>query len=157
VLLYPHQDAWYLPLTLRPKNLPDHPGQVSLPGGAIEPGETSREAALREFHEELGGQGPRIELLGPLSPIYLHVSNFHVKPWLGVCRQRPPLTPNPSEVETIFEVPLPHLLDPANFGSHRRKSGDRSFIAPHFLWQSHQIWGATCMILGELITIVEGL
>src|SRR3989304_711857 len=59
VLLYPHRDGWHLPLTLRPSHLPDHAGQVSLPGGAIQPGERSWEAAVREFHEEPGARHRR--------------------------------------------------------------------------------------------------
>ncbi|MHC4179726.1 MAG: NUDIX hydrolase [Planctomycetota bacterium] len=157
VLLYPHSRQWHLPLTLRPEHLPDHGGQISLPGGAVEPGETSRQAALREFHEELGEGGPEIELLGRLSTAYVQASNFLVTPWVGATRRRPELTPNPAEVEQLLEVPLAHLLDPANFGSRRREHGGRPYTAPHFAWQSHRIWGATCAILGELVTVLEGL
>jgi 8-oxo-dGTP pyrophosphatase MutT (NUDIX family) len=157
VLLYPHRGQWHLPLTRRPAHLPDHAGQISLPGGAVEPGETSRQAALREFHEELGRRGREIELLGRLSPVYVQASNFHVTPWVGVTDSRPELTPNPDEVEQVLEIPLAHLLDPANFGSHPRQHQGRPYTAPHFTWQSHRIWGATCAILGELVAVLEGL
>ncbi len=156
VLLYPHHRQWHLPLTLRPEHLPDHAGQISLPGGAIEPGETSRQAALREFHEELGDDGQTVEMLGRLSDAYVQASNFLVTPWVGVAQSRPELTPNPAEVEQLLELPLSHLLDPANFGSHRRQHENQSYTAPHFAWQSHRIWGATCAILGELVTVLEG-
>jgi 8-oxo-dGTP pyrophosphatase MutT (NUDIX family) len=155
VLLYPHDESWHIPLTLRPTSLPDHGGQISLPGGAIEPGETSREAAIREFHEELGADGLPIEILGRLSPLYVSASNFRVKPWVGVTRQQPHLVANPTEVEEIIEVPLPHLLDPANLGSQQRHTDGISYTAPHFRWQSHRIWGATCLILGELVTLLS--
>ena len=155
VLLYPHADGWCLPLTLRPADLPDHAGQVSLPGGAIEPGESAPDAALRELDEELGPISQKIELLGRLSPIYVSVSNFKVEPWVGVTEPRPELAPNPAEVEELFEVPLAHLLDDANFGSRRRVHQGRPYTAPHFVWKSHRIWGATCMILGELVTILK--
>ncbi|OHB82110.1 MAG: hypothetical protein A2V98_18200 [Planctomycetes bacterium RBG_16_64_12] len=157
VLLYPHHDGWHLPLTLRPSHLPDHAGQVSLPGGAIEPGETSWEAAVREFHEELGAADQRIDRVGRLSPLFVAASNFRVKPWVGVAACRPPLALNPAEVDEILEVPLAHLLDPAHFGSHQRHQKGRSYTAPHFLWQTHRIWGATCMILGELVALLEEL
>ena len=156
VLLYPHHRQWHLPLTLRPEHLADHAGQVSLPGGAVEPGETSRQAAIREFHEELGEGGRNIELLGQLSAAYVQASNFLVTPWVGATDGRPELIPNPAEVEQLLEVPLTHLLDPANFGSHRRQHQGQSYTAPHFTWQSHRIWGATCAILGELVTVLEG-
>lgn len=155
VLLYPHEESWHIPFTLRPTSLPDHGGQISLPGGAIEPGETSREAAIREFHEELGADGLPIEILGRLSPLYVSASNFRVEPWVGVTRQHPRLVANPAEVEEVIEVPLPHLLDPANLGSHRRRSNGKSYRAPHFGWKSHRIWGATCLILGELVTLLS--
>ncbi len=154
-LLYPHDGQWHLPLTLRPAHMEDHAGQVSLPGGAIEPGETSRQAAVREFHEEVGAAGHAVELLGRLTTVYVHASNFVVTPWVAATPQRPELTPNPDEVEELIEVPLPHLLDPANFGSHRREYRGRSYTAPHFAQGAHRIWGATCLILGELVTLVE--
>jgi len=155
ILLYPHEDRWHLPLTLRPSHLPDHAGQISLPGGAVELGETGDQAAIREFHEELGALGEAMELLGRLSPIYVHASNFRVEPWVGVMDHRPTLTPNPAEVEQLLEIPLDHLLDPNNFGSHERHDRGHTYSAPHFAWQTHRIWGATCMILGEFVTIVE--
>ena len=54
-------------------------------------------------------------------------------------------------------MPLAHLLDPAHFGSHARQHEGHAYSAPHFLFQSHRIWGATCMILGELVTVLEEL
>lgn len=155
VLLYPHGGQWHLPLTLRPGHLADHGGQISLPGGALEPGETSRQAAIREFHEELGAEKEEFELLGQLSPLYVRASNFLVTPWVGAAAGRPRLAPNPAEVEELLEVPLPHLFEEANFATHRRYHQGRPYTAPHFVWQSHRIWGATCLILGELITVLQ--
>ncbi len=157
LLLYGHEGRWRLPLTLRPAHLPDHAGQVSLPGGAIEPGETGRQAALREFHEELGAVEQQIELLGRLSSVYVQASNFCIEPWVGASGRRPQLVPHPAEVDTVFEVPVDHLLDPANFGCHQRRYKGHLYSAPHFVWQSHRIWGATCMILGEFVTLLEEL
>ena len=156
-LLYPHKGGRHLPLTLRPSHLPDHAGQVCLPGGAIGPGETSEEAAVREFHEELGAADHPIDMLGRLSPLYLPRSGFHVEPWVGVTDCRPRLAPNPAEVDQLLEVPLAHLLDPAHFGTHQRHDKGRLYTAPHFAWQTYRIWGATCMILGELVTLLEAL
>lgn len=157
VLLYPHEGSWHLPLTLRPAHLPDHPGQISLPGGAMMPGETSRQAALREFCEELGAPHYAIEILGALSPVYVQASRFRVEPWVGWTAQRPPMKPNPDEVAALLEVPLQHLLDPRHRGKHLRKECNRRYWAPHFQWQQHRIWGATCMILSELVAMLEGI
>jgi 8-oxo-dGTP pyrophosphatase MutT (NUDIX family) len=157
ILLYPHEDRWHIPLTLRPAHLPDHAGQISLPGGAIEAGESSVAAAIREFHEELGAVGLEIQRLGRLSSIYVQVSNFRVDPWVGVAQRRPDWVPNPVEVERLLEIPLEHLRDPANLGCHDRHHGDSCYRAPHFLWRTDRIWGATCTILGELVTVLEDL
>ncbi len=157
LLVYPHQDRWQVPLTLRPEHLPAHAGQVSLPGGAIGPGETSQEAALREFHEELGAIEEPIRVLGPLSPIYVHASNFRIEPWVATAERRPAMNPNPEEVADLFEIPLGHLVDPANFGYHVREHQGTRYEAPHFFWPPHCIWGATCMILGEFVTVLEEL
>lgn len=157
LLVYPHGDRWHVPLTLRPEHLPAHAGQVSLPGGAVGPGETGQEAAIREFHEELGGVEEPIRVLGPLSPIYVHASNYRIEPWVGTAERRPAMTPNPAEVAELFEIPLSHLTDPANFGYHVREYEAVRYEAPHFLWPPHRIWGATCMILGEFVTVLEEL
>jgi len=157
ILLYPHEDRWHVPLTLRPPHLAAHAGQVSLPGGEIGPGETSQAAALREFHEELGAVEESIRILGPLSSIYVRASNFRVEPWVGAAERRPAMTPNPEEVAELLEIRLRHLLDPANFGYHVREVQGVGYEAPHFSWPPHRIWGATCRILGELVTVVEEL
>jgi 8-oxo-dGTP pyrophosphatase MutT (NUDIX family) len=156
LLLYPHEGAWYLPLTLRPEHLAFHAGQVSLPGGAVEPGESSSEAAVREFHEELGDDGQPIRLLGSLPTIVVHASNYRVTPWLATVERRPLFTPNPEEVERLLEIPLAFLLDPANLGNRQREFRGEVYTAPHFHFEGHQIWGATCRILGQLVTMLEG-
>ncbi len=154
-LLYPIDGRWHLPFTVRPQHLPDHAGQVCLPGGALEPGESPEQAALREFHEEVGADNVVPEIVGSLSPMYVHVSNFRVDPFVAICRRQPEFVPSPAEVDEILEIPLDHLLDPANLACHERSHDGHAYQAPHFCWQSHQIWGATCLILGELVTVIN--
>lgn len=156
-LLYPHDGVWHMPLTVRPTTMTDHAGQVSLPGGLIEPGESTSEAALRELAEELGIADSRIELLGELSPLYLFVSNFQVTPWVGVLPQRPTIVANEHEVAEVLEVPVPYMIDPANIGRHARDHRGIEFSAPHIRFGGHHIWGATGMILGEFIALAEEL
>lgn len=155
MLLYPDEGRWYLPLTLRPKHLPDHAGQISLPGGSIDAGETSREAALRELHEELGIEESEVSLLGQLSPLYVWGTNFLVTPWVGATSVRPTWIPSEDEVAEVLEVPLAHLADPANVFQHAFHRRGIHFTAPHYEFQSHRIWGATAMMLAELVEIAR--
>lgn len=156
LLLFWDQDRWKIPLTVRQDTLPDHPGQICLPGGAVEAGETIDAAAIRECREELGFK-EHIDLIGGLSPLYVGVSNFLIETRVGVLDRRPLWCPNVREVAEVLEIPLDHLFDEAHFGSRERFSHGRSFLAPFFAWKNHEIWGATCMILGEFITVVEGM
>lgn len=155
ILFYPREGQWTVPLTLRPSHLPDHAGQICLPGGALEAEESGRDAAVREFHEELGAEGHAIQLIGRLSTLYVNASNFAIEPWVGFTDRRPAMVPDAREVEALLEVPLAHLLDPESLGWQTRMYQGTPYTAPHFLWQTHCIWGATCMILGELVTLLE--
>ncbi len=154
VLLYPVEGCWHVPLTLRAADLACHAGQISLPGGAVEPGETGRQAAIREFHEELGAEGCDLQMLGRLTPLYVRASNFRVVPWVAAAAERPHWKPCPCEVAQLLEVPLSHLCDEANLDNHPREYRGQPYTAGHITWQSHRIWGATCMILGELVTLL---
>ena len=156
-LLYPREERWHLPLMLRPLHMPDHGGQVSLPGGMIEAGESSRQAALREYSEELGAAADGLEVLGQLTPLYLFASNFQITPWVAVTDQLPTWSPSEREVERLLEVPLEHLLDPAATGHVERRQRGLAFRAPCFQWESERIWGATCMILAELVATLREL
>jgi 8-oxo-dGTP pyrophosphatase MutT (NUDIX family) len=154
VLLYPIDGQWHLPLTVRPATMVVHAGQISLPGGRVEAGETAPQAVLRELEEELGVGRDEVELLGPLSPLYLYVSNFLVMPWVGWCVRRPRFAPDPGEVAEVLELPLAHLLLPSSRGTHTRRNRGVAFSAPHFQWGRHRIWGATAMVLGELAELL---
>jgi 8-oxo-dGTP pyrophosphatase MutT (NUDIX family) len=157
VLLYPQSGQWHVPLILRPAHMPDHASQVSFPGGVIEPGEESRQAALREFSEELGAPAEGIELLGQLSELYLFASNFRITPWVGVAGVAPRWNPSRDEVDRLLEIPLRHLLDPAQTSSIERRQRGLGFRAPCFCWESERIWGATSMILAELVSSLAEL
>jgi 8-oxo-dGTP pyrophosphatase MutT (NUDIX family) len=154
-LMYLLDGEWHLPMMLRPDSLAHHAGQISLPGGIVEPGETNQETALRELEEELGISRYSALLLGQLSPLYLYGTNFLITPWVAVLRGPAVFQPNPAEVQEILQVPLSHLLNPANRSSHIEQRGSLQFAAPHFNWQKHQVWGATSMILAELVAVLE--
>lgn len=152
ILLYPSAVGWTLPLTLRPETLSVHAGQVSLPGGRIHTRESPEQAACREFEEELGVSAAEFPLLGRLSPLFVYGSNFFVQPCVATTGERPRLEPNPSEVERVVELPLAELFNESRHGCHWIRRNEIRFRAPHLLWDGCRIWGATRMILGELIS-----
>jgi 8-oxo-dGTP pyrophosphatase MutT (NUDIX family) len=142
-------------LTLRSSRLSAHGGQVSFPGGRIEAGETPEAAAVREAAEEVG-LDPRLpELLGRL-PEHVTGTGFRIIPVVGLVPGPLNLTPDPSEVEEPFEVPLSVILDPS---APERRSGEwqgrrREFwVWPH---ERHYIWGATAAILVNLARVLRG-
>jgi 8-oxo-dGTP pyrophosphatase MutT (NUDIX family) len=158
--LYQKDHDWLLPLTLRPANMKDHGGQICLPGGAIEAGETPEMAAVRELHEELGIPASDVRTLGRLTSLYLFVSNFWVTPLVAVLTREPHMQPNPAEVEQIIEAQLAQMIDPTQHGQHERQVQSDphvrwSYAAPHIEVDGQRVWGATAVILGELIELVS--
>ena len=155
ILLYQNKDCWHVPLTVRPAHLPDHGGQVSLPGGMVETGETAETAALRELEEELRIPRDQVSVLGPLSPLFVFVSNFRIWPFVavhhGVCLMRP----NTQEVAQLLEIPLTHLAD-SEQKSYQQMSRDGVVFRATGMWHRDQfIWGATAMILGEFLALLQ--
>lgn len=155
ILLYPTPAGWSLPLTLRPAELRPHGGQISLPGGTLEAGETSEQAARRELEEELGVPATEVRSLGKLSDIYVFASNHLVTPWISVCQSQPVWIPQAAEVAEVIELPLQHLASSDSLHCTDRRVGGVQFRSPHIAVGGHQIWGATCLILGELVHLLE--
>ena len=140
-------DGLQLLLTQRSADLPDHPGQISFPGGRVEPSDRSHdEAALREAAEEVGLPSPNVTVLGHLAQ-YETVTGFRVTPVVGWVEPPFDLVRDPVEVADIFEVPLEFVLDPANQQRHFRMLGTtrRDFWA--IPWRERYIWGATAAML----------
>ena len=91
LLIYPHEDAWHMPLTLRGSNLRHHTGQISLPGGRLDAGESVEQAALREAHEEIGVTPVDVDVLGRLTPLPVYVSGHLLHPIVGYAARGPDL------------------------------------------------------------------
>lgn len=141
--------------TQRTQHLKSHSGQVSFPGGRAEPGDASAEfTALREAQEEIGLALQRVEILGRL-PEYHTRTGFRVTPVIGLIQPPLELTPDPREVESVFEVPLSFLLDPANRQRRTRELQGRSVGFYVFEYQGHMIWGATAGMLVNLHKMLE--
>ena len=134
-------------LTQRSDTLPDHPGQISFPGGRVEPDDASIEAAaLREAHEEIGLPQDRVSVLGRLAR-YETVTGFAVTPVVGWIEPPFPIASDPVEVADVFEVPLAFLLEPGNQQRHFRMLGEvrRDYFA--IPYAERYIWGATAAML----------
>lgn len=148
--LYPDaQGGWSIPLTLRPPQMIDHAGQVSLPGGRSEKGETVWQTACREYGEELGCNTSYLQPVGQLKSLYVYASRHVVTPILSVCTEPTTFQPNPEEVAELLFLPLSQLmqLDAIKVGVMKR--GTATFNAPGFWVDRHFVWGATAMVLGE--------
>ncbi|WP_146679692.1 NUDIX hydrolase [Pirellula sp. SH-Sr6A] len=148
--LYPNGNGgWSIPLTLRPPQMLDHAGQVSLPGGRSEKGESVWQTACREYGEELGCTTSFLQPVGQLKSLYVYASRHVVTPVLSVCQEPTPFLPNADEVAELLFLPLEQLLlhDAIKVGVMKR--GNATFNAPGFWVGQHFVWGATAMILGE--------
>lgn len=154
LLLYPVDDLPHLVLTVRSAVLPHHPGQVSLPGGALDEGETVERAALREAHEEVGIDPAQVRLLGCLTPVHVVISGFVLHPVIGLCERRPAFRNAAHEVARILEVPLDALLGPSRLRRERRWYQGREYDVPYFDLCGEKVWGATAMVLAELATLL---
>lgn len=160
LLLYPHNGDWHVPLTVRASHLRQHTGQVSLPGGRVDPGETLEQAALREAAEEVALDAALVEIVGQLTPLHIPVSRHMLHPIVGVARERPPLHPAASEVARLLEVPLSQLRAPdAVRWEQRIRERPPAVLmdVPYFDVDGARVWGATAMILAEFLAIAEEL
>jgi len=153
LLLYAVDGQAHLVLTVREAALPQHAGQVSLPGGAVEQGESIAEAALREAQEEIGIDPAAVRLLGGLSPLHIPVSRFLLHPLVGVCDSRPRLRPQRGEVARILEPPFAELADRRRLALEKRLIKGREYLIPYIRLRGEKIWGATAMVLAEFLTL----
>ena len=151
-----HPQGLSVLFTLRTPNLSAHAGQVSFPGGRVEPGDADEAAAaLRETEEEIGLRRDRIRLVGRLDT-YVTRTGFRIYPLVGFVTPPLALTPDPQEVADVFEVPLDFLIDPAN----RRRESRLYQGRERFFWaipyDSRYIWGATAGMVVNLSELLWG-
>ncbi len=146
--------GWQILLTRRTEHLPQHAGQISFPGGRIEPTDQDAVAgALRETDEELGIAPAHVRPLGLLD-VYGTISFYAVTPVLGIIDAHAQITPDPREVAEVFELPLAFVLDPANLKREERlfRGRVRGYYA--YAFEDRYIWGATA---GMLVNLLERL
>ncbi|HLY64877.1 MAG TPA: CoA pyrophosphatase [Chloroflexota bacterium] len=152
LLLVPRDDGLRVLLTERRAHLKDHAGELSLPGGHVEPDDASLQtAALRETYEEVGVPAQAIDVWGRLDGVYVPPSNFLVSAFTGLITDPDTIQPRPAEVESIVELPLTRLFDPTAIG-RMKDAQDRDI--DYYGWQQHRVWGATARLLNNLCEAV---
>jgi 8-oxo-dGTP pyrophosphatase MutT (NUDIX family) len=142
-------------LTQRTDHLRDHAGQISFPGGRMDPGDVDpNHTALRESAEEIGLDQSRVEIIGHL-PQYLTVSGYSVTPVVGLVQAQAEYPLDEFEVADVFEVPLRFLMDPANHQIRvwQSEQGGRRFYAMPY--ENRFIWGATAGMLRNLYHLLK--
>jgi len=157
--LWQELDVWHTALIRRTENPRDrHSGQISFPGGRHEAGDGSfAYTALREAKEEIGIDPQQVEILGEMTDLYIPVSNFMVRPFVGVLSEPPAFRLQPGEVEQVFVPSIPHFQDPSCRSTADVMVGGQLLVreVPCFMIEDRPIWGATAMILSEFLELIS--
>jgi len=155
IVLYSVEGALHLPLTRRTDDVEKHKGQISLPGGAQEDGESLLDTALRETREEIGVSIEPKAVLGALSPVYVPPSGFLITPYVAALPHRPVFAPWAGEVAEIIEAPLALLFDATVVRREIRTIRGMEVEVPYFQIGPHKVWGATAMVLSEFAAAIS--
>lgn len=145
--------GWSVLFTQRSENLAAHSGQVSFPGGSVEPEETLEQAAIREAEEEVGIPPQHVELIGRLDDVVTH-SGFLVAPYVGIVHEPFEYVIQEAEVVEVFEVPLAVLLDPNNPEVRWVPFRDKRYPAYFYHYGPYEIWGLTGRMLKAFLDLV---
>lgn len=156
ILFYWKNNRWFIPFIQRPVYDGVHSGQISFPGGKREYGDPDHVyTALRETHEEIGVAPKQIKHLGALTPLYIPNSNFYVYPQVGWTDVEPSFVPDPTEVDEVIEVSVDRLLDDRYIKRFSCKINQTTISAPYYDAGGKKIWGATAMIVSELVELIK--
>jgi len=157
VVLADGPDGAEVLLTRRAMHLTNHRGEISFPGGRVEPGESFEAAALREAHEEVALPPAVVEVVGQLDPLSTVVSRSFIVPVVGVVREHPVLMPHAGEVDRILWVPLAELTAPVTF--REEWWGTPPLDRPMWFFElaDETVWGATARMLHQLLRVAHGV
>src|SRR5262249_44989207 len=151
-LLYPDGGDTAILLTVRGSHLLSHGGQISLPGGAIEPGEAGEGRALRESAEEIGLDPAAVTLRGRLTPLSIPVSGYVLHTVVATASPRPSMTPREVEVSRLIEPRIEALA--SSLAKETRDRGGVAVEVPYFALGAERRWGATARVVAELLTLL---
>lgn len=155
VPLVERPDGFSVLLTKRTDHLHDHAGQVSFPGGRVDPGDKDhQDAALRELEEEVGLPRKHVTLIGRLDT-YLTRTGFDITPVVGLIKPPFPVTPDSFEVAEVFEVPLNYFLKPENRQRHSLEFEGQNRYFYAYPYEDYFIWGATAGMLANLCDVLN--
>ncbi len=151
ILFYKKNDQLYFPLIKRTSGDHKHSGQISLPGGKFELSDKNLvHTAIRETEEELGLLGDKIHIIGPITGLYIPISNFQVLPIVAYYDDSPQFKADPFEVNQIIETNIQDLFKVDNKHEHIIHKNGFEIKAPYYDVKGHKLWGATAMIVSEL-------
>jgi len=156
LLIFPDGDRLYTCLTKRPATMKHHPGQISFPGGKVEKEDVSAEiTALREAREEVGIDPSSVEILGKLSDLYVEVSSFSIQPFLAWADSKPEFIVDFGEVEELILFPVSDFVAEETIFETEMDTVTGPLQVRYYPFNGEFIWGATAMILSELIEILK--
>lgn len=152
MLLYHSDGEWRLPLIVRPRYDGPHSGQVALPGGRREEEDLSLwDTAVREAEEEIGIHRATVRRIGVLNPLFIPNSRYMVTPYVGWMRESPHFKTEPEEVSELLRLPVELLLRPNRVLRETWDVRGQNIEVPFYRFGPHRIWGATAMMLCELL------
>ncbi len=153
LLIYPRSEP-HLVLMKRTHDGRIHSGQISLPGGRMEPSDRNlEETAIRETIEETGARLDKLAIAGSLTPLHIPVSNFLVHPFVGISGEPPDFWPDSREVEQLIEFPLYELFEERALKHKHEELFGKWVKIPYYDIKGFEVWGATAMVLCEFIEL----
>ena len=147
----------HIVLTQRTEWVSNHRGQISLPGGQVEPGESAVQAALREAHEELRIDPEQIVVLGQLTPLYIPPSGYCIYPVVAYASRRPEFSACADEVADVIEAPVTQLLASSTRVEEMWTLRGAPVSVPFYAVNGYKVWGATAMVLSELLALISSV
>jgi len=153
VCFFKKNGEYHIPLIRRPMHEKNHPGQIALPGGAMEENETLENTALREAFEEVGIIPENVEIIGKMTPLPVPVSKYLISPFIGVAKHEPKWNINKQEVDELIILKFKNLIDSNNGYYEDWNLNGNTIRVPIFKVMNKEIWGATAAVLSELLDI----